>query len=539
MRLPASTPRVAAALVALSLACAALLGVCGAASAHAALVAAEPADGTLLADAPAELRLTFNEPVSPLVLRLVAPDGSARVLADVALHDAELVIAAPSELGSGTHVLSWRVVSQDGHPVGGSVVFSVGRPSGDGWRPLAEQTDWPRRAAIWTARSALYAALFFGIGGAFFRAWIAAGNRGGRGVSAAVMILGLLAAPFALGLLGVDALDLPLGGLSRAIAWRTAWTTSFGATAVLACCALLAGLLADAVRRERPARALALAALLLAGAALAASGHAAAAPPQWLTRPAVFAHTAALVFWIGALPPLGLLLARSDPGATTALRRFSAAIPLALLVALAAGATLAVVQVGTPAALLATAYGRVLLVKLALVAALLALAVWNRWRLTRPAIAESRAAAGRLARNVAMETVLALAVFATVALWRFTPPPRALLAAAAQPAQIHIHTMPAMADLTVTPGRAGPVSATMVVMTGDFGPLDAQAVTLVLSDPRAGIEPIRKAATKPGDGTWRVDGLTIPVGGRWTVRIDILVSDFRMERLGGEIEIGP
>ncbi|TIL17517.1 MAG: copper resistance protein CopC, partial [Mesorhizobium sp.] len=68
----------------------------------------------------------------------------------------------------------------------------------------------------------------------------------------------------------------------------------------------------------------------------------------------------------------------------------------------------------------------------------------------------------------------------------------------------------------------GPVAASIVIMTGDFGPLDAEQATLVLSKPDAGIEPIKRAAKKPGDGTWRVDGLVVPVPGRWTARLDIL-----------------
>jgi copper transport protein len=76
-------------------------------------------------------------------------------------------------------------------------------------------------------------------------------------------------------------------------------------------------------------------------------------------------------------------------------------------------------------------------------------------------------------------------------------------------------------------------------MTGDFGPLDAKEVTLVLSKPDTGIEPLKQPARKAGDGTWRVDNLVIPVGGRWTARLDILVSDFDMVRIAAPIDIRP
>ena len=107
---------------------------------------------------------------------------------------------------------------------------------------------------------------------------------------------------------------------------------------------------------------------------------------------------------------------------------------------------------------------------------------------------------------------------------------------AALPASVHIHGEKAMAEVTVTPGRAGPVAVSVFVMDGAFDPLPAKEVTLVLSNPAAGIEPIRRPA-KLVDSAWRVDDLALPLGGRWTVRLDILVSDFEMVKLEGEMAI--
>ena len=69
-----------------------------------------------------------GEPVSPLVLKLILPDGQARALDGFVLRDRTLEIATPDGLGPGTHVLTWRVVSEDGHPVAGSTIFSIGAP---------------------------------------------------------------------------------------------------------------------------------------------------------------------------------------------------------------------------------------------------------------------------------------------------------------------------------------------------------------------------------------------------------------------------
>lgn len=49
----------------------------GVAWAHASLNATQPADGAVVEAAPQTYSLTFSEPVSPLSIRLVQPDGSS------------------------------------------------------------------------------------------------------------------------------------------------------------------------------------------------------------------------------------------------------------------------------------------------------------------------------------------------------------------------------------------------------------------------------------------------------------------------------
>lgn len=523
-------------MLVLALVALALIVPAGRAFAHAALVAAVPADGAVVATPPGAFSLTFSEPVSPLVLRLVRPDGSSTLLDRYALNDATLDIAAPADLGEGTHVLSWRVISEDGHPVGGSVVFSIGAPSAGGGAPPQEKADPALDAAIWALRSLLYAGLFLGAGGAFFIAFI--GGRRAAPIVRGASYMGLAAAPLSIGLLGVDALALPLGSLATPIAWRTGWSTSYGTTGLVAAGALALALLSLSLP-TRAARILAALSLVGVGVALAASGHASAASPQWLTRPAVFLHAVGIAFWAGALIPLAAALRDGGADSARALRRFSAVIPFAVAPLAAAGVALAAVQIETPSALWTTAYGRVLLAKLALLGLLFGLAALNRLRLTAPAEEDDPGARRWLRRSIAAEVVLVLAIFGTAALWRFTPPPRALAEAAAEPASIHIHAADAMADLSLTPGHAGTVAAAISVMTGDFGPLDAKEVSLVLANPAAGIEPIRRKAVKGADAVWRIDALAIPIAGRWQVRIDILIDDFRIAKLEDAIDIRP
>jgi copper transport protein len=510
----------------------------GQALSHAALVAADPADGAVLAKAPAELSLTFDEPVSPVILKLVEPDGSEAALGQPRLDGNRLALSAPAGLGTGSYVLSWRVISDDGHPVGGAVVFSIGMPSAGAAAEATEAIDWPLRAAIWFCRVLVYIGLFAGTGGAFFLAWLANGAQAARRFIAGASVTGLVATGLSLGLLGADALDLGLSSLIDAKAWAVALSTSYALSAFFASLSMLAALWALYPRTIGEARAVSALALAGVGLALASSGHAATADPQWLMRPAVFIHATAVAFWVGALAPLAALFAGKDPAARPALRCFSAAIPYVLAALLAAGIGLAVVQVGHVGALISTAYGCVLFAKLALVALLLLVAAFNRWRLTEGARSGDKGTVRKLARSTVAEIALAAAILGCVALWRFTPPPRALAEAApSPPVSVHLHSERAMASLTISPGRAGPVSVSAFVVGGDLEPLDAKEVTLSFSMPSAGIEPIRREARKLDAGQWRVDGLSLPVAGRWDVSVDILISDFESVTLKSEITL--
>jgi copper transport protein len=95
-----------------------------------------------------------------------------------------------------------------------------------------------------------------------------------------------------------------------------------------------------------------------------------------------------------------------------------------------------------------------------------------------------------------------------------------------------------MADVTISPGSAGPVSVAMVVRSPDFGALTAKGVTITFAKPDSGIEPIRREAAER-DGSWSVDDLALPVAGVWRVRVGVLVTDFDIVNLDGEVTLRP
>jgi copper transport protein len=499
------------------------------ARAHAALVKAAPADGAVLPAAPPALTLTFNEPVSPLLIRLIGPDGAPIATPAIGSENATVTVAAPPNLKRGTHVLSWRVISADGHPVGGALMFSIGAPSGQPAAAAESLVDRGVRAALWAAKLVIYLGLFVGVGSVFFRVWIA--ERAACAATpwiAAILAAGLIAAPVSLALQGLDALALPLSGLGHRAVWQAGLETSYGLTAVVAAFALFAGLFALAATSARASRSLALAGVIGAGLALALSGHAGTVEPRLLSRSAVLVHALCVAFWIGSLLPLYLAVRRTavpgPPLIGAALARFSRAIVPVIALLLASGLWLAVVQLDRIDALWTTDYGRVLAGKLACVALLLGLGALNRYRLV-PRFERTGAAAARpLAASIAAELALALAILVLVALWRFTPPPRTLAPDA--PIALHLHGDKAMAEIEIERKAGEPARASVLVLDGAFRPFAVKEVALMLANPAAGIEPLRMNAVPAGDSRWRIEDLRIPVAGRWTLRVDILVSDF-------------
>lgn len=507
-----------------------IVGFATGASAHAALVAVEPASGSVLATAPKAVELRFNEAVTPGAIRLIDGAGRARDDARISASGETISVAMPPDLPQGTAVVSYRVISQDGHPVAGSMIFSIGMPTGT--QPPVD-AGGGLNVLIWLARIGLYLGLFVGVGGVFFARWVARSMMGTT-VPRVALAIGLPCAVVSLGLLGLDLLGLPIAALATAAPWKVAFATSAGPALLVALAAMLLAL--AALSSARYARALAVVAFVGVGLSLAMTGHAATAPPEVLTRPAIFLHGLGVTFWIGALAPLAALVAKSPAAALPVVNRFARiAVPVVAMLALT-GLALAIVQLERLSALVETRYGLILSIKLALLTLLLALAALNRFRLT-PALAGDHKAAPVLKRSILLECVIALAIFAVVAGWRFTPPPRTIVPET--PLAIHIHTDKAMFQVLVSPGKAGVDDFVLQLMTGEATPLAAKEAALTLSLPERGIEPMERDAELGPDGYWHVRKVELPFAGRWHVRIDALVTDFEKITLEDELEIAP
>ncbi|OZM76559.1 copper resistance CopC family protein [Pseudonocardia sp. MH-G8] len=100
------------------------------AMAHTRLLASDPPDGASLDSGPERVSLTFNEAVAPgfATLTVVGPDGGRYETGEVSA-DGGMVSIAVQPLGSAGHYeIGYRVVSADGHPVTGSVGFTLTAP---------------------------------------------------------------------------------------------------------------------------------------------------------------------------------------------------------------------------------------------------------------------------------------------------------------------------------------------------------------------------------------------------------------------------
>ncbi|MGH6741245.1 MAG: copper resistance CopC family protein, partial [Bradyrhizobium sp.] len=209
-----------------------LLLICfaGEASAHASLAFSEPRDGTVLAKAPKMVQLRFNESVTAGAVKLIDAAGKLRSDANVEAKDEAITITLPANLPRGTQIISYRVISQDCHPVSGAITFSIGEPTAN---KAPENADAGINGLIWLSRIGLYLGLFFGIGGVFFLDWIAR-ERPASSLIAAALIVGIVSAVASIPLQGLDVLGLPLSDVFAGVPWKVALGTSLGPSVLIA-----------------------------------------------------------------------------------------------------------------------------------------------------------------------------------------------------------------------------------------------------------------------------------------------------------------
>jgi len=432
--------------------------------AHSAFLGSSPAPGARLERSPAEVSLRFTEPLARKLSRVevVAVASGDKLPVEVTAPTSKQLLLVPGgPLRRGTYRVEWHTVSTlDGHALEGSFSFGVRAPAAGGGHSL-EQSPLARDGWLRVlARAAMYATLLLfagaltleallGSGGRF--AWLVPagipGERESRRRAWSVSVdVGLLAAVAAAAAAVADAADasgsLSASGLSDYLLGSLPGFARVATVLLIVFAALLQA------RRWRLAAVPAALALL----AVAASGHASSAEPRGPAILLDWVHLLAASVWLGGIALIAVVWSPALRGGATPLRTAVArrvlpvfggvALPAFLLVA-STGAVSALVQLGQLRSLWETAYGRVLLAKVALVA-LIALASYTHALRLRPRLVAANPhpderVERRHWRLLRAEPLLGLGVVVAVAfLVAFPLPPRQLgeadEAAAAAPA---------------------------------------------------------------------------------------------------------
>ena len=430
-----------------------LLAATGA-QAHAELVASDPPDGARLAAVPSQVTLTFSEEVAVGECAVQA-NGENLPLHGQSGHPT-VVVADLTGIHShvGDLALVWRSVSSDdGHVANGSLHYflpvgpansSATTPAAAAARTTATTVPGPDPAvkdALTGVRILGFATTALFVGGLVFIAavWPLCGtDRRSRRLLAASWALGLLTALAEIPLqAGYDALR-PLSGVWDSSAISDLLAGRLGAELVAKALLWTASGVVLAALLQRAERAAVSAGWRVGVAAVGFGllrltgmpGHDDTAHPL-AGAIADTVHLTGAALWIGGLALLliGVLPRRRPDELAVVVRRFSNLALVSVTAIICAGLVLAWHLVGSFPALWSTSYGRLLMLKVGVVATVLLLAqhskAWVRHRLDVAVLLDGdRATVRPFVYSVAAETGLALAILVAAGLLVTSSPGR-------------------------------------------------------------------------------------------------------------------
>ena len=87
----------------------------------------------------------------------------------------------------------------------------------------------------------------------------------------------------------------------------------------------------------------------------------------------------------------------------------------------------------------------------------------------------------------------------------------------------HLHAEKAMANVTVSPGRAGPVEIEIQIEDANEAPLAADAVSVTLTNAETGVAAVTVNAKRVDHDRWMAR-MWAPKVGRWSLALGITIS---------------
>ncbi|WP_432876919.1 copper resistance protein CopC [Kribbella sp. CA-245084] len=433
-----------------------LCAVPSVANAHTELVRSDPADGAVLAESPGLARLWFSGDIaaSRSTARLIDEHGVT--VPDVRpvneSGDPRAIAVELPNLRTGSYGLLWEVVSaRDGHTTSGTVTFSIGHagalvvPGSGGSGALAVRWIWLLALA--------------GIVGPL-----------------AFVVFVLRAAS--------DPVTLParrrllIASLGAAVVAIAVHHSGIRLLTLVVLCALIGLVLAE--------RVLAVVVVVPVGVLMwleALSSHAAAVPSgRSLALFAAAIHAFAGLLWLGAVPALLVAFWRGPRRelARTLRGPFSVMAAASVLLVLTTGLYGAGLEVATPGSLVATSYGRLLLIKTTLLAGMGLLGLLNAWRLRRRSVPR---------RTIAAESAIGAMLLVAVAALVGLAPPLTASAAVAAPVTRSGFVQDLVVTVSATPNQPGVNWFTVVAdSTRRPAPAALDNVALRIGDQTVGLE---------------------------------------------------
>jgi copper transport protein len=540
-------PRLHRIAIASCFALVALLAVPAVAAAHAELSGTVPTNEATLDERPDEIEIAFTENVTVAFggVRVFGPDGS-RADAGEAVADGD-VVRMPIEVDEpGTYAVSWRVVSDDGHPVRGAFVFNVEEQSSDtvsrDAAKAASEGSRTKDIAFGVARAGIFAGVLIAVGGVLF-AVLAAGSWQPRGVRWALLLAiismvaaFLLDASIAAGLTASQVLDADV--------LREQASTVYGGATIMRLVAAFACLAATfafrSSRWQRPGfRYVVLVPFVALAATLSLTGHAVGADVTALRLPLDMLHSVAAAAWVGGLVQL-VAWSRTTPLDPGVVERWSRVALGSVVVLVLTGSWAAWEEIGLSLdAVVETTYGRLVLGKVALLLVILPFANLNRTTTVPGIRAGGAEAASSLRRYVRIELALLAIVIALTAWLVQTPPAKVQLAPAFVEKTIELDSGGDV-QLVIDPASVGRNEIHVYAFT-EAGQVDGEIDDMRLTafnDARK-LGPLEIKLSSAGPGHFTTASATIPFDGRWRFEAALQRGRFDEERARFSADISP